>query len=57
MSGKKRSDILTRFKKGQSGNPSGRPKGRTNKAGQLKDVLYRNIVVKDGQGAKDFCCS
>jgi hypothetical protein len=49
---KERNDILTRFKKGQSGNPSGRPKGRKNKAAQLRDVLYRDILVKDSQGSR-----
>jgi hypothetical protein len=52
MSGNERPDILTRFKKGQSGNPRGRPKGTKNKAAQLKDVLFRDIVVKDGQGSR-----
>jgi Family of unknown function (DUF5681) len=52
MSDKERRDIQTRFKKGQSGNPSGRPKGRKNKASQLRDVLFRNIVVKDSQGSR-----
>jgi hypothetical protein len=47
-----RSDILTRFKKGRSGNPSGRPKGRKNKTAQLRDVLYREILVKDAQGSR-----
>jgi Family of unknown function (DUF5681) len=52
MAGNERPDILTRFKKGQSGNPRGRPKGTKNKAAQLKDVLFREIVVKDGQGSR-----
>src|SRR4051794_27855987 len=52
MRGSERPDILTRFKKGQSGNPGGRPKGTKNKAAQLRDVLYRPIAVKDGQGSR-----
>jgi hypothetical protein len=52
MPGNERPDILTRFKKGQSGNPRGRPKGRKNRAAQLRDVLYRNILVKDGRGSR-----
>src|ERR1700681_4241949 len=54
MADKQRKDILTRFKKGQSGNPSGRPKGTKNKAALLRQVLYRNIVVKDGQGSRSI---
>ena len=50
--GNERRDILTRFKKGQSGNPRGRPKGRKNRAAQLRDVLYSDIVVKDGRGSR-----
>jgi hypothetical protein len=52
MPGNERPDIQTRFKKGQSGNPRGRPKGRKNRAAQLRDVLYRNILVKDGRGSR-----
>jgi len=52
MSEEERNDIKSRFKKGRSGNPSGRPKGRKNKAAQLRDVLYRQIVIKDGQGSR-----
>jgi hypothetical protein len=54
MLGNERRDILTRFKKGQSGNPRGRPKGRKNRAAQLRDVLYRDIVVKDGRGSRSI---
>src|SRR6195952_2226968 len=52
MPSSERPDILTRFKKGQSGNPRGRPKGRKNRAAQFRDVLYRNILVKDGRGSR-----
>jgi hypothetical protein len=52
MPGNERRDILTRFKKGQSGNPRGRPKGSKNRAAQLRDVLYSDIVVKDGRGSR-----
>jgi hypothetical protein len=50
--GNERRDILTRFQKGQSGNPRGRPKGSKNRAAQLRDVLYSDIVVKDGRGSR-----
>ncbi|NHK26376.1 hypothetical protein FF098_000480 [Parvularcula flava] len=51
----------SRFKKGQSGNPKGRPKGSRNKPSQpattedmlqsiILDEAYRTINVKDGTG-------
>jgi hypothetical protein len=52
MPGNERPDIRTRFKKGQSGNPRGRPKSRKNRAAQLRDVLYRDILIKDGRGSR-----
>jgi len=52
MSTKDRPDIHTRFKKGQSGNPSGRPKGRKNDAIQIKDLLFRPIRINDGNGIR-----
>lgn len=36
----------TRFKKGQSGNPKGRPKGRKNMATVMKEVLALPVVIK-----------
>lgn len=47
-----RPDIRTRFKKGQSGNPSGRPKGRKNDAIQIKELLFKMIRVTDGAGVR-----
>ena len=52
MSNEERADFKTRFKKGQSGNPRGRPKKRKNKTGQLLEALYRPIPVKDGRGTR-----
>jgi hypothetical protein len=52
MSTDDRPDIHTRFKKGQSGNPSGRPKGRKNDATQIKDVLFKAIRVSDSAGVR-----
>ena len=52
MSTEDRRDIHTRFKKGQSGNPSGRPKGRKNEAIQIKDLLFKTIRVSDSTGVR-----
>src|SRR6476620_5890376 len=52
MSTEDRPDIHTRFKKGQSGNPRGRPKGRKNDAIQIKDLLFKTIRVSDGDGVR-----
>jgi hypothetical protein len=42
-------DHRTRFKKGQSGNPKGRPRGSKNQTMLLRDVLFKTIRVKDNQ--------
>lgn len=52
MSAEDRPDIRTRFKKGQSGNPNGRPKGRKNDAVQIKDLLFKTIRVSDTDGVR-----
>lgn len=39
----------SRFKKGQSGNPKGRPKGSRNFATDVKDVLASQVAVKEGE--------
>ena len=38
----------TRFKKGQSGNPTGRPKGTPNFATALEQALNEQVVVNEG---------
>jgi Family of unknown function (DUF5681) len=52
MSAENRPDFNTRFKKGQSGNPSGRPKGRKNDAVLIRDVLFKTVRVKDANGVR-----
>ena len=39
--------IASRFKKGQSGNPKGRPKSAKNRATILKKILEERVVVTD----------
>lgn len=52
MPASERPDIRTRFKKGQSGNPNGRPKGRKNEALQIREVLFKPIRINDGAGVR-----
>jgi hypothetical protein len=47
-----RPDFHTRFKKGQSGNPRGRPKGRKNEATQIREVLLKQIRISDANGVR-----
>jgi hypothetical protein len=37
----------TRFRKGQSGNPKGRPKGSSNLASLLRRVMHEKIVITE----------
>ncbi len=37
----------TRFKRGQSGNPRGRPRGRKSASTIIRDVLYRKMTVTE----------
>lgn len=54
MSDKERNDFRTRFKKGQSGNPAGRPKGRKNTAAPLREAFLKTVRIRDGQGTRDI---
>ena len=47
-----RKDIETRFKKGRSGNPGGRPKGKKNSSTLLRDILFKQVSVTDSQGVR-----
>src|SRR4030081_734245 len=52
MADQERKDIQTRFKKGQSGNPRGRPRGRKNNAGLLSDAFFTTVRIKDAAGIR-----
>src|SRR5262249_47204445 len=41
--------IGTRFKKGQSGNPKGRPRGRRNVANVMLDLLNKPVTVRESK--------
>jgi hypothetical protein len=43
--------VHSRFKKGQSGNPNGRPKGVNNLKTDLNEELQERIVIREGQRA------
>ena len=49
MSHDERPDHRTRFKKGQSGNPRGRPKGSKSHKALFRQVLFRPVRIKDNQ--------
>jgi hypothetical protein len=52
MADEERRDIQTRFKKGQSGNPRGRPRGRKNNAGLLSDAFFKTVRIEDVGGVR-----
>jgi Family of unknown function (DUF5681) len=52
--GKYRPPVHTRWQPGQSGNPSGRPKGRLNVKTELKELLRKKITIRDGETEGGF---
>jgi hypothetical protein len=47
--GKYRPPVHTRWHPGQSGNPSGRRKGRRNLKTELEEILSKKITIRDGE--------
>ena len=50
--GYRRPPLHSRFKPGQSGNPSGRPKESKNLKGLLHAILNEQIALQDGSGSR-----
>jgi len=50
--GHKRPPVKNRFKKGQSGNPSGRPKGAKNAKAVFVDLANRKVRIREGTKVK-----
>jgi hypothetical protein len=42
----------TRFQKGRSGNPHGRPRGSKNKKNILEEILNEEVSVRTGKGSR-----
>jgi hypothetical protein len=46
--GKNNPPLANQFKKGQSGNPAGRPKGAKNLKTDLKEIMLEGITLNEG---------
>ena len=51
--GYKNPPTRTRFKKGQSGNPKGRPKGSSNPDKMLEKILNQKITIREGENIQE----
>jgi Family of unknown function (DUF5681) len=54
--GKYRPPTHTRWQRGQSGNPSGRPKGRLNLNTEIKQLLRKKVTIRDGETERKLSC-
>jgi hypothetical protein len=52
--GKYKPPIHTQWPPGQSGNPSGRPKGRRNLKTELEEIVFKKITIRDGETERKY---
>jgi hypothetical protein len=50
--GKGRPPVHTRWQRGQSGNPNGRPKGHRNIRSELREIASQKVTVRDGNAKR-----
>src|SRR5262249_29181479 len=49
-----RPPLATRFRTGQSGNPNGRPPGRSNVKTMVERVIHRKVPVREGEQTREL---
>ena len=49
-----RPPVATRFRAGQSGNPNGRPPGRSNVKTMVERVIHRKVPVREGERTREL---